>query len=88
MEADDTGQKLQQMAKSWPQLCVLSHLKNNGQAAALWIAFQKTTGERVAMLDGDGQNDPSTLDAMIHPLKVTNADIWSQSCGRSIRTAY
>ena len=72
---DDTGNKLQQMAKSWPQLCVLSHIKNNGQAAALWTAFQKATGELVAILDGDGQNDPSALDAMIYHLKVSNADM-------------
>ena len=73
--ADDTGQKLQQMALSWPQLCVLSHVNNCGQAAALWTAFQKATGELVAVLDGDGQNDPSALDAMIYHLKVTNADM-------------
>jgi dolichol-phosphate mannosyltransferase len=73
--ADDTGQKLQQMARSWPQLCVISHVKNSGQAAALWTAFQKATGELVAVLDGDGQNDPSALDAMIYHLSVTNADM-------------
>jgi dolichol-phosphate mannosyltransferase len=73
--SDDTGQKLQQMARSWPQLCVLSHVKNSGQAAALWTAFQKATGELVAVLDGDGQNDPSVLDAMIYHLSVTDADM-------------
>lgn len=73
--SDDTGQKLQQMARSWPQLRILSHLKNSGQAAALWTAFQKATGELVAVLDGDGQNDPSALDAMIYHLTVTGADM-------------
>ena len=73
--ADDTAQKLQQMAKSWPQLCVLSHVTNSGQAAALWTAFQKASGELVAVLDGDGQNDPSALDAMIYHLNVTHADM-------------
>lgn len=73
--ADDTGLRLQQVARSWPQLCVLSHVKNSGQAAALWTAFQKATGELVAVLDGDGQNDPSALQAMISHLRVTNADM-------------
>jgi glycosyltransferase involved in cell wall biosynthesis len=73
--ADDTGLKLQQVARSWPQLCVLSHVKNRGQAAALWTAFQKATGELVAVLDGDGQNDPAALDAMISHLNDSNADM-------------
>lgn len=73
--ADDTGQKLRQVARSWPQLCVLSHAKNSGQAAALWTAFQKATGELVAILDGDGQNDPSALQAMISQLGVAKADM-------------
>ena len=73
--ADDTAQKLQQMAKSWPQLCVLSHVNNSGQAAALWTAFQKASGELVAILDGDGQNDPAALQAMISHLNVTHADM-------------
>ncbi len=72
---DDTGQKLQQIARSWPQLRVLRHVKNSGQAAALWTAFQKVNGELVAILDGDGQNDPSALQAMISRLNVSNADM-------------
>lgn len=73
--ADDTGLKLQQMARSWPQLSVFSHVKNSGQAAALWTGFQKATGELVAVLDGDGQNDPSALQAMISHLDAANADM-------------
>jgi dolichol-phosphate mannosyltransferase len=72
---DDTGLRLQQIAGSWPQLCVLSHAKNSGQAAALWSGFQKATGGLVAVLDGDGQNDPSALGAMISHLSAENADM-------------
>ncbi len=73
--ADDTAQKLQHAAQGWPQLVVLNHRKNQGQAAALWTAFQQASGELVATLDGDGQNDPSALQAMISHLKATNADM-------------
>lgn len=73
--ADDTGLKLQQVAQSWPQLCVLSHAKNRGQAAALWTGFLHASGELVATLDGDGQNDPSALQAMIAHLHATQADM-------------
>ena len=73
--ADDTGLKLEQVAQSWPQLCVLSHARNSGQAAALWTAFQKAGGDLVATLDGDGQNDPSALQAMIDHLNATKADM-------------
>jgi dolichol-phosphate mannosyltransferase len=72
---DDTGLRLQQIAGSWPQLCVLSHAKNSGQAAALLSGFQKATGGLVAVLDGDGQNDPSALGAMISHLGAENADM-------------
>jgi dolichol-phosphate mannosyltransferase len=73
--ADDTGAKLQQVAQAWPELRVLTHAKNSGQAAALWTAFQSATGELVATLDGDGQNDPSALQAMISHLDATKADM-------------
>lgn len=73
--ADDTGSKLHVVAQSWPQLRVLNHAKNSGQAAALWTAFQKANGELVATLDGDGQNDPSALREMIAHLNATNADM-------------
>lgn len=72
---DDTGLKLQQVAKSWPQLRVLTHSKNSGQAAALWTAFGSASGELVITLDGDGQNDPAVLPLMISHLTATNADM-------------
>ncbi len=73
--ADDTMLKLRQVAQSWPQLCLLSHVKNRGQAAALWTAFEKANGELIAVLDGDGQNDASVLHAMISHLNAANADM-------------
>lgn len=73
--ADDTASKLYELAKSWPQLRVICHAVNMGQAAALWTAFQNARGGLVATLDGDGQNDPSTLQAMIFRLNETKADM-------------
>ena len=73
--ADDTAAKLHQLAATWPQLRVLCHAHNQGQAAALWTAFQQAGGELVATLDGDGQNDPAALPAMIAHLNATQADM-------------
>lgn len=73
--ADDTAAKLQVLAEEWPTLRVLRHGVNQGQAAALWTAFQNVGGELVITLDGDGQNAPSSLRAMIEHLHTSGADM-------------
>lgn len=72
---DDTAWQLQQVQKDWPELKVFCHVKNRGQAAALWTAFDQAQGRLLATLDGDGQNDPRTLAQMIRHLEDEKADM-------------
>jgi dolichol-phosphate mannosyltransferase len=72
---DTTGVLLDELGTSWPQLKPLHQTRNQGQAAALWAGFQTVRAPLVAVLDGDGQNDPSCLPAMITRLHETGADM-------------
>ena len=47
-----------------PGLKVVRHRRNAGQSAAVASGFQHATGDWIATLDGDGQNDPADIPAM------------------------
>jgi glycosyltransferase involved in cell wall biosynthesis len=65
---DSTGNKLDQMAKSWPEARVFHFRSNNGQAAALFYGMKQATGEVLVTLDGDGQNDPADIPRLLAAL--------------------
>lgn len=44
---------------------VLRHASNRGQSAALRTGFVAVTGDLIALMDGDGQNDPRDLHTLI-----------------------
>jgi dolichol-phosphate mannosyltransferase len=48
-----------------PRVRGVFHRLNCGQSAAVGSGFQAARGEWVATLDGDGQNDPADLPAML-----------------------
>lgn len=48
---------------------VISFQKNRGQAAALWAGLHEARGEVIITLDGDGQNDPSDIPALLRHLE-------------------
>ena len=48
-----------------PRVRGVFHRVNCGQSAAVATGFQAALGEWVATLDGDGQNDPADLPAML-----------------------
>jgi len=58
---DDTGRALDTLAVIWPDLRVIKHPENRGQAAALLTGFAATRAPWIATLDGDGQNPPAEL---------------------------
>lgn len=60
---DATASVLEQF--SHPSLRRVFHRINCGQSAAVASGFQAARGEWVATLDGDGQNDPADLPAML-----------------------
>ena len=72
---DSTTSLLNDLIPSWPELHPIHLPTNQGQASALWAGFQACTAPLVAVLDGDGQNDPSALPSMIDHLEKTGADM-------------
>ena len=72
---DSTPQLLESLAETWPQLRALYLKPNQGQAPALWAGFKAVRGELVAVMDGDGQNDPAALPGIIQTLEETGVDM-------------
>ncbi len=48
---------------------VVRHGRSFGQSAALWSGVNVARGEIVATLDGDGQNDPAFIPALVAALR-------------------
>ena len=53
----------------------LSFGENAGQSAALLAGFEAARGGIIATLDGDGQNDPADLPAMVELILAGSADM-------------
>ncbi|HEX2100762.1 MAG TPA: glycosyltransferase family 2 protein, partial [Candidatus Synoicihabitans sp.] len=72
---------------SVPRVILVSHPHNLGQSAALYSGLTHATGDICAMLDGDGQNDPHDIPALIRALdsadaacgyRATRRDTWQR----------
>jgi dolichol-phosphate mannosyltransferase len=63
---DNTLSALQQLkAQGFSQLRVLRHDQSLGQSTSIWHAAHAARGQWLATLDGDGQNDPADIPAML-----------------------
>ena len=62
---DDTLARLQALKQEFPRLRVLRHQTCCGQSTALRTGIQAAKGTVIATLDGDGQNDPTNIPAML-----------------------
>ncbi len=62
---DDTARVLAEYAQSHPWLVVLRHRNNCGQSTAVRTGVREARGLVVATLDGDGQNDPADIPALL-----------------------
>jgi glycosyltransferase involved in cell wall biosynthesis len=70
---DDTPTELAELAKEYDFLRVLKHVVSCGQSAAVRSGVVAARAPIVATLDGDGQNDPKFLPALITPLLAAPA---------------
>ena len=66
--SDGTGAVLEEAGAGWPTVRVFRFAKNQGQGPALFFGIQQARGEAIALLDGDGQNDPSDLPKLLDAL--------------------
>jgi dolichol-phosphate mannosyltransferase len=67
--ADDTARQIESLQDEDPRIRGLRHLARSGQSAALWTGMKASRGEIIATLDGDRQNDPADLPAMLAQLR-------------------
>lgn len=62
---DMTLLRLQNAAKSFPQLRVIRHERSCGQSTAVLTGVRHARAPWIATLDGDGQNDPADIPKML-----------------------
>ncbi|MGX1742743.1 glycosyltransferase family 2 protein [Bosea sp. NPDC055353] len=66
---DGTATALAELAATRPWLRVVTHAQSCGQSAAVRSGVRHARSAIVATLDGDGQNDPAFLPAMVEALQ-------------------
>jgi dolichol-phosphate mannosyltransferase len=62
---DDTAARIKSVQTARPELRLLRHRPRSGQSAAVLTGVRAATGEWIATLDGDGQNDPADIPALL-----------------------
>lgn len=72
---DDTWPLLVARAHRQDSLRPLRHCDSAGQSTALWQAAKHARGEWLATLDGDGQNDPADIPALLEAAKAARVDL-------------
>lgn len=66
--SDGTLEVLRHQMLADPRLRVLRHEQGRGQSTAVWSGVHAATGLVIATLDGDGQNDPADIPALVEVL--------------------
>jgi glycosyltransferase involved in cell wall biosynthesis len=67
---DGTDRILTAAKATAPELRVMRHANNCGQSAALRTGIEAARGAIIVTMDGDGQNDPSDIPALLEALKA------------------
>ena len=62
---DETVSRLEALKPAYPVLRVICHEQNCGQSGAVLTGVRYARADWIATLDGDGQNDPADIPAMI-----------------------
>ncbi len=62
---DATRERLSEARARFPQLRVLRHAESCGQSAAIATGIRAARAPWIATLDGDGQNDPADIPALV-----------------------
>lgn len=71
--SDNTATTLAQLASEIPRLRVLRHARNAGQSRAVRTGVLAAQGAIVVTLDGDGQNVPADIPALLARLEHPDA---------------
>jgi glycosyltransferase involved in cell wall biosynthesis len=68
---DHTLEELKQLSP----IRIIDFRKNFGQTAAMDAGFKQVKGRYIASLDGDGQNDPADIPALLEKLRRDELDV-------------
>ncbi|MBU6424905.1 MAG: glycosyltransferase family 2 protein, partial [Rhodospirillales bacterium] len=71
--SDATPQILAEAAETLPTLVRVRHKQSCGQSGAVVTGVKTAHGIYVATLDGDGQNDPADIPAMLEAMRTAEA---------------
>ena len=71
--SDGTEDRLVDLKKTFPSLRVLSHRQNAGQSRSIRTGILDARAPVIATLDGDGQNDPADIPALLDQFNRENA---------------
>lgn len=74
---DGSSDKTLEVLKTLKPLKIISLRKNFGQTAAMDAGIKASKGLYLATLDGDGQNDPADIPALIKKLEEDDFDVVS-----------
>ena len=59
--SDRTPALLQEFARNWTELRIVTFVRNAGQSAAMACGFREARFDHVVAMDGDGQSDPADI---------------------------
>jgi dolichol-phosphate mannosyltransferase len=71
--SDETPARLAALKATVPELRVVRHTRNAGQSTALHSGVRFARAALVATLDGDGQNDPADIPALLEAYRARKA---------------
>ena len=71
---DGTPELLRELSKQHPALKLIIFRQNYGQSAAFDAGFRNASGRIIVTMDGDRQNDPADLPAMVRKLEEERYD--------------
>ena len=66
---------IERLVQADPHHRFISFAKNAGQAAAFFAGFKEARGRVLATIDGDGQNDPADIAALVEMVLSGRADM-------------
>jgi dolichol-phosphate mannosyltransferase len=71
---DATAAEVLKVRLDVPQIRLLKHSQRSGQSAGVRTGVRAAKGEWIATLDGDGQNDPADIPALLNALQANGND--------------
>jgi dolichol-phosphate mannosyltransferase len=72
---DGSWALLQHLRTEYPQMRALRHSPRSGQSTAIWNGVKAARAAVIGTLDGDGQNDPADLPALLHALHHADREV-------------